>query len=177
MNITVYLGANKGNDDKLSKAVIELGEWIGKNNNTLIYGGSKTGLMGELAQSVLSNNGKVIGVEVELFVKDKLEFEGLTKLYITKDMSTRKNKMIELGNAFIAFPGGTGTLEEISEIMSKVSLKQINSPCILYNLDGYYDGLKILLNKMIEKDLSSYEKIKNIYFANNLEDIKKIIMN
>ena len=61
--------------------------------------------------------------------------------------------------------------------MSKVSLKQINSPCILYNLDGYYDGLKILLNKMIEKDLSSYEKIKNIYFANNLEDIKKIIMN
>lgn len=61
--------------------------------------------------------------------------------------------------------------------MSKVSLKQINSPCILYNLDGYYNGLKILLNKMIEKDLSSYEKIKNIYFANNLEDIKKIIMN
>ena len=92
-------------------------------------------------------------------------------------MSTRKNKMIELGNAFIAFPGGTGTLEEISEIMSKVSLKQINSPCILYNLDGYYEGLKILLNKMIEKNLSSYEKLKGIYFVNNLEDIKKIIMN
>lgn len=85
--------------------------------------------------------------------------------------------MIELGNAFIAFPGGTGTLEEISEIMSKVSLKQINSPCILYNLDGYYEGLKILLNKMIEKNLSSYEKLKGIYFVNNLEDIKKIIMN
>lgn len=118
MNITVYLGANKGNDDKLSKAVVELGKWIGKSNNTLIYGGSKTGLMGELAQSVLSNNGKVIGVEVELFVKDNLEFEGLTKLYVTKDMSTRKNKMIELGDVFIAFPGGTGTLEEISEIMS-----------------------------------------------------------
>ena len=92
MNITVYLGANKGNDDKLSKAVVELGKWIGKNNNTLIYGGSKTGLMGELAQSVLSNNGKVIGVEVELFVKDNLEFEGLTKLYVTKDKSTRRHK-------------------------------------------------------------------------------------
>ena len=101
----------------------------------------------------------------------------LRKLYITKDMSTRKNKMIELGDVFVAFPGGTGTLEEISEIMSKVSLRQINSPCILYNLDGYYDGLKILLNKMIEKDLSSYEKLKGIYFVNNLEDIKKIIMN
>lgn len=61
--------------------------------------------------------------------------------------------------------------------MSKVSLKQINSPCILYNLDGYYEGLKILLNKMIEKNLSSYEKLKGIYFVNNLEDIKKIIMN
>jgi predicted Rossmann-fold nucleotide-binding protein len=60
--------------------------------------------------------------------------------------------MIELGEAFIAFPGGTGTLEEIAEVMSKVSLKHLEAPCILYNLNGYYDDLKALLNHMIEKD-------------------------
>ena len=73
-------------------------------------------------------------------------------------MSERKNKMIELGDAFIAFPGGTGTLEEISEIMSKVSLKQLDAPCILYNLNGFYQDLKALLNHMIEMGLSSKER-------------------
>ena len=66
--------------------------------------------------------------------------------------------MIELGDAFIAFPGGTGTLEEITEVMSKVSLKHLDAPCILYNLNGYYDSLKQLLEHMIEMDLSSREK-------------------
>ena len=90
-------------------------------------------------------------------------------------MSERKAKMIELGDAFIAFPGGTGTLEEISEIMSKVSLNQLNAPCILYNLNGYYNSLKDLLNHMIEKGLSSEERQKGIYFADTLEDIVKIL--
>ena len=83
--------------------------------------------------------------------------------------------MIELGDAFIAFPGGTGTLEEITEVMSKVSLKHLHAPCILYNLDGYYDDLKSLLNRMIEKGLSSRERQAGIYFAENLDDIKRIL--
>lgn len=90
-------------------------------------------------------------------------------------MTERKSKMIELGNAFIAFPGGTGTLEEISEIMSKVSLKQLDAPCILYNLNGYYDGLKTLLTHMIDMGLSSEERQKGIYFADSLEQIKDIL--
>lgn len=80
---------------------------------------------------------KGIGVELQFFVENEFQHEEITKLIVTKDMSERKNKMIELGNAFIAFPGGTGTLEEISEIMSKVSLKQLKAPCIIYNLNGY----------------------------------------
>ena len=70
-------------------------------------------------------------------------------------MAERKAKMIELGDAFIAFPGGTGTLEEITEVMSMVSLKHLNAPCILYNLNGYYDSLKQLLDHMIKMGLSS----------------------
>ena len=83
--------------------------------------------------------------------------------------------MIELGDAFIAFPGGTGTLEEITEVMSMVSLKHLDAPCILYNLNGYYDDLKHLLSLMIEKGLSSAERQKGIFFAETLEEIKDIL--
>ena len=175
MNITVYLGANEGNDPFLKETVRELGAWIGTNGNTLVYGGSKSGLMGELAESVLQAGGKVIGVEPQFFIDAGFVYDEITELITTKDMSERKAKMIELGEAFIAFPGGTGTLEEITEVMSKVSLKHLDAPCILYNLNGYYDSLKELLLHMQEKGLSSKERQQGIYFAKNLEEIKGII--
>lgn len=175
MNITVYLGANEGNDPFFKEAVRELGAWIGTNGNTLVYGGSKSGLMGELAESVLQAGGKVIGVEPQFFIDAGFVYDEITELITTKDMSERKAKMIELGDVFIAFPGGTGTLEEITEVMSKVSLKHLDVPCILYNLNGYYDSLKQLLEHMIEMDLSSEEKQEGIYFAEDLEEIQRIL--
>lgn len=175
MNITVYLGANEGNDPCLRKAVEKLGAWIGNSGNALIYGGSKSGLMGVIADSVLKAGGKVTGVETEFFVENEFQHDGLTKLIVTKNMTERKNKMIELGEAFIAFPGGTGTLEEITEVMSKVSLKQMDAPCIIYNLNGYYNDLKALLNHMIENGLSFNERQEGICFAKNLDDIIKIL--
>ncbi|MCU6767021.1 MAG: TIGR00730 family Rossman fold protein [Blautia sp.] len=175
MNITVYLGANKGNNPRLQSAVQELGQWIGTSGNALVYGGSKSGLMGAIADSVLNAGGEVTGVEPQFFIDSEIQHDGLTKLIVTKDMTERKTKMIQLGDAFIAFPGGTGTLEEISEVMSKVSLKHLNAPCILYNLDGYYNGLKMLLDHMIENGLSSRERQEGIYFAESLEDIKRIL--
>ena len=175
MNITVYLGANEGNDPALHEAVQALGTWIGTSGNTLVYGGSKTGLMGELAKSVLAAGGKVIGVEPQFFMDAGFQYDGLTELIVTEDIPARKRKMIELGEAFIAFPGGTGTLEEIAEVMSDVSLKQLDAPCILYNLNGYYDSLKALLRHMIEKGLSSEERQEGIYFADDLAQVKEIV--
>ena len=175
MNITVYLGANEENDPFLKETVRELGAWIGTNGNALVYGGSKSGLMGELAESVLQAGGKVIGVEPQFFIDAGFVYDEITELITTKDMSERKAKMIELGEVFIAFPGGTGTLEEITEVMSKVSLKHLDAPCILYNLNGYYDSLKQLLEHMIEMDLSSEEKQEGIYFAEDLEEIQRIL--
>lgn len=175
MNITVYLGANEGNDPFLKEAVRELGAWIGTNGNTLIYGGSKSGLMGELAESVLQAGGKVIGVEPQFFIDAGFVYDEIMELITTKDMSERKAKMIELGEAFIAFPGGTGTLEEITEVMSKVSLGHLDAPCILYDLDGYYAGLKALLAHMVKMGLSSPERQSGIYFVKNLDEIKSIL--
>ena len=175
MNITVYLGANEGNDPRLAQAVRELGRWIGESGNALIYGGSACGLMGELAKSVLDAGGKATGVEPQFFVDQGLLYDDLTELFVTKDMTERKAKMIELGDAFIAFPGGTGTLEEITEVMSKVSLKHLDAPCILYNLNNYYDSLKALLDHMIETGLSTPARQEGIYFAADLAEIKQIL--
>ncbi len=176
MNITVYLGAFAGNDPALKDAVWELGKWIGESGNALVYGGSKSGLMGEIADSVLNYGGEVTGVEPEFFIAEELQHDGLTELIVTKDMTERKTKMIELGDAFIAFPGGTGTLEEIAEIMSKVSLGHLDAPCIIYNLNGYYDSLRDFLQHMIDMGLSTKERQKGIYFADNLEEIKRILI-
>ena len=175
MHIAVYLGASCGTDPHLAQAVRELGAWIGAAGHTLVYGGSKTGLMGLLAQSALAQGGSVIGVEPECFMAQELQYDGLTQLIVTRSMAERKAKMIQLGDAFIAFPGGTGTLEEITEVMSQVSLGQLSAPCILYDLDGYYCHLKALLDHMISAGLSSPERQQGIRFAANLEEITTIL--
>ena len=153
----------------------ELGTWIGANGHTLVYGGSRCGLMGQLAESVLLAGGKVIGVEPQFFVDAGFVYDAITELIVTKDMSDRKAKMIALGDAFIAFPGGSGTLEEISEVMSKVALRHLDAPCILYDLNGYYEGLRMLLDHMVEMGLSTPEKLSGVRFAKDLSEIVSIL--
>ena len=175
MNITVYLGASAGNDPALSDAAKALGAWIGESGHTLIYGGSASGLMGLLAKSALQAGGKAIGVEPRFFVEAGFQLDGITELIVTETMAERKAKMIGLGDAFIAFPGGTGTLEEIAEVMSQVSLGHLDAPCILYNLNGYYEGLKALLRRMVAAGLSFPERQRGICFADTLEDIVRCL--
>lgn len=175
MNITVYLGANEGNDPALKQAVWELGTWIGESGNDLIYGGSKVGLMGVIAESVLRAGGKVTGVEPQFFMEKELQYDAVTHLIVTETMAERKTKMIELGDVFVAMPGGTGTLEEISEVMSLLALDRLEAPCILYNLHGYYDSLQQLLDRMIAADLSSEYRQRNIYFVKDLDELQKVL--
>ena len=177
MNITVYLGASECVDPAIKQAAAELGAWIGSHGHTLIYGGSKCGLMGHLAESVLKAGGKVIGVEPEFFVSAGLVYDDIDQLIVTPDMTERKAKMIELGDAFIAFPGGTGTLEEIAEIMSKVYLGHLSAPCILYDLNGYYSGIRMQLERMALAGLSDPEGQRKISFARSLEDIAVLLEN
>ena len=124
MNITVYLGANEGNDPCLRKSVEELGAWIGSSGNALVYGGSKSGLMGAIADSVLQAGGKVTGIEPQFFIENELQHDGLTRLIVTKDMSERKAKMIELGGGVAVdalgrqiiqnFPAGLALAQQLS---------------------------------------------------------------
>lgn len=175
MNITVYLGSNEGRDPALRDAARALGRWIGESGNALVYGGSECGLMGELAKSVLAAGGSVTGVEPQMFVDQGYLCDGLTKLIVTRDIPERKAKMLELGDAFLAFPGGTGTLEEIAEVMSCVAMGQLDAPCILYNLNGYYDGLRALLARMVREGLSTEAQQQSIRFADDLDQIRQIL--
>ena len=131
--------------------------------------------MGELAESTLLAGGRVTGVEPQFFIDAGFVYDEITELIVTKDMTDRKARMIELGDAFIAFPGGTGTLEEISEVISKICLRHLQAPSILYNLDGYYEGLIILLKHMVEMGLASEDLLLDVTIAENLEDIKRAL--
>ncbi|MBQ0079286.1 MAG: TIGR00730 family Rossman fold protein [Eubacterium sp.] len=176
MNITVYLGATEGNNPQLKAKVAELGNWIGANGHRLVYGGSKVGLMGHLALAALDAGGEVIGVEPKFFIDQEVQLDEVTELIVTETMAERKTKMVELGEAFIAFPGGTGTLEEIAEIMSMQALGMIDAPCIFYNLNGYYDHMKGHLENMIKMGLSTEEKQAGIYFPTSLAEIVEILL-
>lgn len=175
MNITVFLGASEGADPALTRAAHELGGWIASAGHTLVYGGSRSGLMGTLAAAALEAGGSVIGVEPQFFVDREIQYEGLTQLIVTPDMAERKEKMVELGDAFIAFPGGTGTIEEISEAISRAALGALDAPCILYNLDGYYEGFRMQLERMVTAGLSTPERLSRVHVASSLEEIARLL--
>lgn len=175
MNITVFLGASYGNNVSYANATRELGTWIGKNGHTLIYGGSKTGLMGVVAQSTLNAGGKAIGIETQFFVDAEVQFEGLTQLIVTPDMATRRKKLIRMGQAYVIMPGGMGTLEEFAECLSRKALDHLTAPCIFFSLNGYYDDLEKFLRNTVDKCFCTKDKLKDVYFVGSMEEAAEIL--
>lgn len=146
-NIVVYCGSNLGATPVYAEAARGLGEAIAKRGSRLVYGGGCIGLMGTVADAVLQAGGEAVGV-IPTFLREKeVAHRGLTELIETPDMPSRKNKMIELGDAFIALAGGIGTFEELFEVLSLAQLKQHRKPVGLVNTAGFYDPLLALLQQ------------------------------
>lgn len=175
MNITVYCGANLGGKKIYKEITSKLGKWIAENGHTLIYGGGKVGLMGVIADSVLTNKGKVIGVIPTFLIERELVHKQLSELIIVKTMTERKLKMIELGDCYIALPGGPGTLEEISEVISWARIGKNSNPCIFLNIDGYYNNLKKFYDEMVENEFLSLADRSKILFTPSYEDIDNFV--
>ena len=131
--------------------------------------------MGELAESVLDAGGEVTGVEPQFFIDLGYKYDRITRLIVTQGMSERKAKMIELGEAFIAFPGGTGTLEELAEAISQRRLRIHENPCICYNVDGFYDMMKPVFARMVEDDFCPKEDVSLIHYAADVNEIAEIL--
>lgn len=175
MNITVYMGSNAGHDPAYKEAATELGRFIGENGHTLVYGGSNEGLMGVVADTVMENGGNVIGV----FPLNLEGIEGkhphIHKLIMAQDIRARRAKMIALGDVFIALPGGPGTMEEITEVMSLARIDQLNGLCTLLNVNGYYDDLKAQYDKMVEEGFISSQERGRIMFLDSVEELERIL--
>ena len=175
MNITVYLGAREGNEPVFRETAAEVGKWIAEAGHRLIYGGSGIGLMGVLADAAMESGGEVIGVEPQFFIDDGFLHEGITKTIPTETMAERRLLMMEMGDAFIALPGGIGTLDEISEVIVMAALGKHKKPCILYNKNGYYDLLRDMFDRMTNYEFMAEDARDRIVFADTLEDIQRAV--
>lgn len=143
----------QGRDPDHMKKAEELGRWIAENGHRLIYGAGNAGMMGAVSDGVLEAGGEAVGVSPRFFVYNEKTRDDLTERIATEDMSERRNLMIEMGDAFIALPGGTGTLDEISEVMSLLRIGKLGEkikPVMLYNMNGYFDEIFAFLDKAVE---------------------------
>jgi uncharacterized protein (TIGR00730 family) len=146
-SIAIFCGSSVGNSSIFKEQAEVLGESIAKRGIKLVYGGGRAGLMGVIADSALKAGGTVIGIIPQNLVDAELAHPLLTELHVVKNMHERKTKMSELADAFIALPGGVGTLEEIFEQLTWGQLGIHQKPCAFFNVDGFYDELLDFLIK------------------------------
>ena len=139
--VTVFCGSSLGSNPAYAKAAQGLVQEMVSHNIKLVYGGGSVGLMGTIADTALAAGGEVIGVIPRYLLEREVGHKGLTELIVVHSMHERKAKMNELADAFIALPGGLGTLEEFFEVVSWAQLGLHTKPCILLNTAGYFNGI------------------------------------
>jgi hypothetical protein len=145
--VCVFCGSSTGGRAAYQAAAAELGRGLAARGLGLVYGGSNTGLMRVVADEALAAGGEVIGVMPSLLNPREMAHRGLTDLRIVSGMHERKAAMAELADAFVALPGGVGTLDELCEVLTSAQIGLHRKPCALLNVDGYYDGLLALLDR------------------------------
>jgi len=170
--ITVFCGSNFGTDEIFEKQAFRLGEILAQRHIGLVYGGANVGLMNAVAEGSLSKGGEVTGV-LPVFIKNKgIAHKNLTELILVNTMHERKTRMNELSDGVIALPGGFGTLEEFFETLTWGQLGLHRKPVGLLNINGFYDSLNILAQKMVEKGFLKEANRKMLLIS---DDIEKLI--
>jgi uncharacterized protein (TIGR00730 family) len=177
--VCVFAGSSSGNNQNYKKLSRKLGNIIANNNCHLFYGGGNTGLMGQVADGCLENNGKVTGVIPGFLCDMQADHKGLTNIIITDTMHERKTIMYKDTSIFFALPGGVGTLEELMEVLTWKQLDQIKSRVLIVNIDGYWDNLFKLFNDLVNNefmkqfDLQNFTEVKSEVEIEN--EIKELI--
>ncbi|OGF49648.1 MAG: Rossman fold protein, TIGR00730 family [Candidatus Firestonebacteria bacterium GWA2_43_8] len=170
--ICVNCGSSPGLLKEYAQAASELGKLLAQNDIELVFGGADAGLMGKIADAVLNNGGKVTGV-IPKKIADKVGHIGLTELRIVNSMHERKQTMFDLSDAFIALPGGIGTLEEIFEIMTWSQLGIHEKPFGLLNTSGYYDKLMEYLKYSVSQRFVREEHLSALAISDSPSDLLK----
>lgn len=177
MYIAVFCSSSEGLKPEFTAAAAELGEWIGRNSHTLVYGGSDKGLMRECARAVKANGGRIISVAPSFVVENGLLNPESDEIVSVSSLAERKSKMMQLADVFVALPGGIGTLDEIFSVAACNVVGECGKPILLMNLEGIYDDLRNLLAKLEKERLMRPENMKHIHFCNTLQECTDMIRN
>jgi uncharacterized protein (TIGR00730 family) len=162
MNICVFCGSSKGHNTIYKDTAKELGELFAFQQHSLIYGGGNIGLMGILADAVLEKGGRVVGIIPDFLMQKEVGHTGLTELEIVHSMHERKKRMADLADAFIALPGGWGTLDETAEILTWKQLGLIQQPVGILNVNGFFDTLLQQMNLMVTEGFLNSANLNSV---------------
>lgn len=173
--VAVYCGSRMGNNPVYEAAARELGEALAKNDMGLVYGGASIGLMGAVADTVISGGAQAVGVIPTFMLDHEIAHEGLTRLHLTDTMHTRKAIMAEYADAFITLPGGLGTLEEIMEIATWRQLYQHEKPMVILNINGFYDPLIEHLKHTAAEGFMKQEDIERLVVCDDIESAVSLL--
>jgi len=171
--ICVFCGSSMGNNLVYRHAAEILGAYLVKNNIGLVYGGAKVGIMKVLADTVLRLNGHVVGVMPKLLINKEVAHNGLTHFVVVESMAERKAQMIDLSDGFIALPGGFGTLDELSEILTYNQLHITDKPMGLLNVNGYFDRLLAFIDLGVEEGFIRQEHRSNLIVSDDMTTLFK----
>ncbi|MFD2573648.1 TIGR00730 family Rossman fold protein [Spirosoma soli] len=173
-SIVVYCGSSPGTNPIYKEIAVELGEKMAARNIRLIYGGGGFGLMGNVADAVLQNDGEVTGVIPNFLADLEVAHNTLTELHFVETMHERKYKMVQLAKGVIALPGGYGTLDELFEILAWRQLKLFDGPICIINVDGYYDLMLLQLDRMVTDGFLKEENRALLSVASSVEEALKL---
>lgn len=175
--VCVYCSSSSKIDKQYIEAGKDLGRILAKHNLELVYGGGSVGLMGVLADTVLENGGKVIGVIPEFMCEVEWQHKGITELILTKNMHERKEKMAQMTDAIVALPGGCGTLEELLEIITWKQLGIHSLPIVIVNTNNYYKHLIAQLQQSADEMFMRPEHLKMWQVVNSPKELIEAINN
>lgn len=168
--ICVYCGSGRGNDPAFVQAARAFGAILAKNGIGLVYGGGGAGIMGEIARAVLDHGGQVTGVIPDFLISREHALRS-HNLIITRDMHERKQKMFELADAFVALPGGIGTLEELVEQLTWVQLGRHRKPVLIANIERFWEPLRALIEHMKQLEFIRGDLSFDLLVADKVDDI------
>jgi uncharacterized protein (TIGR00730 family) len=170
-SVTVYCGSNTGADPAYAEATRALARLVAGSGMRVVYGGGHVGLMGVLADAAMEAGGEVVGVMPQALIDREIGHRGLTDLRVVASMHERKALMAELGDAFIALPGGIGTLEELIEVYTWSQLGIHRKPLGVLNVNGYYDGLAAFLDDMVDARFMRSQQREVLIFDSDPETL------
>ena len=173
MKVCVFCGSSMGNDPRYQEAAAQLGEVLAQNDCTLYYGGANVGLMKIIADKMLEKGKRVVGIIPKLITDMEIAHEGVTEMIEVDSMSERKLMLINESDAFIAMPGGFGTLDELFEITVLNQLRITDKPVALYNTLNYYDSMMQFVDHAVSQGFIRKEHRDNIIVSDNPETLFK----